>query len=135
MKLGIKAEEIMEENFPLLDASLTLEDCIRKLNKKHEICLILNKGYLYSVLSYDDLLRALFKRREKNLKLIEIKAKRNFVIISPETDVIDAIELMKRKNIDFLIVKTENSFGVITKEKLAEINILIFDKVKKRIWG
>lgn len=130
MEIGIKAEEIMNENFPLLDASLSIEKCMEKLNRREEACVVIKKGTIECVLSYDELLKEILKRKEKNLKLSKIKLKKNFVIIDKETDASDIIELM-RKGINYIIVKDENRIGLITKKEIAEVNQLLFDLAYK----
>jgi len=131
MEVGIKARDIMNEDFPILDASLTLESCMKKLNAKQEACVILNKGFVQFVLSYDELLKAFLKRKEKNVQLNEIKARKNFAVIKPETDVFEIIKIMKR-GIDFVVVRDKNNIGLITKKELAEVNQFLFDVTYKR---
>ncbi len=126
MELGIKAREIMKQDFPILDSSLTIEACIRRLNG-FEACIVLQDGYLHSVVSYEDLLRAFLGRKKKNLSLREIKPYQKFLIVEPETDVIEIINLMREEDIDFFVVKAGNLIGLITKREIAEINQLLFD--------
>lgn len=131
MELGIKAKEIMNDNFPILDSSLTLETCIKKLDNRYEGCIILDNGFIHNILSYDDLLEAFFERKTKNLKLKEIKARRNFAFIHPDVDVFDVINLMNKNKVDFIIVQNEKNFGLITKKEISEISEFLFDKLGK----
>ena len=126
MELGIKAKEIMKQEFPILDSSLTIETCIKRLDG-YEACIVLHEGYLHSVVSYDDLLRAFLARKKKGLSLGEIKQPQKFVIIRPETDAIEIINMMREDDIDFFVVRDKNLIGLITKREIAEINQLLFD--------
>jgi len=130
MEIGIKAKEIMNKDFCILDSSLTLETCLKKLDNKYEGCVILNNGSIHTIISYDNLLRNFFIRRKKDVKLEEIEAKKNFVVVAPDLDVSKIIELMTKARIDFILVRDKNEFGLITKDEIAEINQLLFDKLE-----
>lgn len=158
MQLGIKAKDIMKQDFPILDSSFDLETCMKKMNKQ-EACVILNNGFLYSVLSYNDVLRE-FLMGKINIKLKEIKSEQNFVVVEPYVDVIDIINLMTKEEVDFVIVKPQNSsqrihnserilksehredflgdenfIGLITKREIAEINQVLFDILSSKNIG
>jgi len=132
MELGIKACEIMRKDFLILDSTLTLETCIKNLNKKQEACIVLENGFFHSILSCDDLLKIFFLRKSRNITLKEIKASKNFIIVSPETDIFDIIKLMKEKAADFILVRDKNFLGLITKKEIVEINQLLFDIVLEK---
>ncbi len=132
MELGIKAREIMNENFPIFDSSLDLESCIRDMNKQ-EACVVLHNGFFYSILSYNDLLKAIFKKTRKNFKLKDTKSDKNFAVVKPDTDIFVIIKLMTNEKIDFVIVKDKNFIGLITKKEVAEMNQLLFDKLEKEM--
>ena len=131
MEIGIKAKDIMKQDFPILDSSLAIEACIKKLDG-YEACIVLHEGYLHSVVNYDDLLRAFLARKKKNLSLGEIKQGQKFVIVEPETDVIEIINLMQGK-VDFVIVRDRSLIGLITKKEIAEINQVLFDRLNKAV--
>jgi len=117
----------MNEEFPLVDSSLTLEACMKKLNNKQEACIVLSKGDVHSILSYEELLKAFLKRNKKDMKLEEIKSNKNFVVVNPETDVYEIIKII-RKGKNFVVVKDKNIVGLITKKEIAEINQMLFDE-------
>ena len=126
MKIGIKAAEIMNENFLIFDSSLTIEECIRKMSKD-EIVVVIKDGFFHSVLNYFELIRIFFERKKMNLTLGEVEGNKNYAVISPEADLEEVIELMKDK--DFLIVKERNYVGIITKQELTEVQPFIFEKL------
>lgn len=127
MKIGINVDEIMEKDFPIVDASLSIETCIKKLNDKHEGCMVMKNGYFYSVLGYEDLLKTFLDRKQsKSIK--DMKIEKKFEIIDPEADISEAIELMS-KNVDFLVVRDrQNILGLVTKKEITEIEPLLFVK-------
>jgi predicted transcriptional regulator len=131
IELGIKAGEIMQEDFPILDSSLTLETCIKKLNNKYEACIVLHNGFFYSLLGYDDLLKAFLTRKTRDVPIKKIKSDNNFVVLGPETDLLQVIRLMVGWEADFVVVKDKNSMGLITKKEIAEISQLLFDSLTR----
>ena len=132
MKTGIIAEDIMNMDFPVVDSSVSIEKCIQKMGNKYEACIILEQGLLKNILSYDDLLKVFLKRKLKNLPVGRVETSKDFVIITPETDLIDVIRIMKDMDVDFLVAKKENTIGLITKKEVAEINQYLFDSVTRR---
>jgi predicted transcriptional regulator len=129
LEIGIKAQEIMEQDFPILDSSFPLKKALEKLKENNkEACVVINNGVIYSILTYEDLLRELLNGRE-DLEIKEIETRDNFSIITPEEDLIDIIRRMEYGK-EFFIVAGRD-LGVITKERIAEINHLLFDKIKK----
>ena len=128
MEIGIKACEIMNEDFPVFDSSITIKEAVRRLNKKYEACLVIEDGFFHSLLTYRDLLMAFFQNKKS---LGEIKPEKTFVVVSPDTDSLEIIERMRDDKIDFVIVKDRNFLGLITKKEIAEISQVIFDKVSR----
>ncbi len=133
MEVGIKAWEIMEEKFPIIDSSLTIEKVMKKLNS-NEACLVINNGVMHSILSNEDILKAYLKNnKDKKTAIKNIKSNQNFLIVSPETDVGKIIDLMKDYETDFVIVKSFDRIGLITKKEITEINQELFDNLFKKL--
>lgn len=130
IKTGIYAREIMNKDFPIIDSSLSLIKCVKKLNKRDEACLVIKNGNFCGVLGHDDLLRGFMYGKDKEATIDKIKIKRNFAIVSPETDVYETLLLMKKNNIDFVVVKNKNNFlGLITKKEIVDIEPVLFENV------
>jgi len=72
-KIGIKAREIMDKNFPIIDSSLPLIRCVKKMNNKHEACLIIRKGYFSGILGNEDILRGFMYGKDKDAPIDKIK--------------------------------------------------------------
>lgn len=131
LELGIKAWEVMEQDFPILDSSFSLKKAVEKLKDyNNEVCVVINHGVIYSILTYDDLLRELVNGRE-DLEIKKIKTRDNFSIIRPEEDLIEVIRRME-DGTDFFIVKG-SELGLITKERIAEINHRLFEEFKRKV--
>tara|TARA_Y100000310_G_scaffold338127_2_gene426929 strand:+ start:79 stop:495 length:417 start_codon:yes stop_codon:yes gene_type:complete len=130
MKLDIKVEDIMNTDFPILDSSLDLGICVKKINN-NEACVVLDDGFLHSVLCYDDILKA-YLSKKKNIKIRDVKSSQDFVVVKIGTDIFNVIKLMRKKNVNFVIVKNDNYLGLITKKEILEINQKLFDLLEIR---
>lgn len=134
IKTSIMAKEIMDKNFPILDVSVPLIKCVRKMNNEHGACLVTKDGNFCGVLGSKDVLREFMYGKNKEAKIEKIKINGNFAIVEPELDVYETISLMKRNNIDFVLVKNKNNFlGLITKQEIADIEPILFDEIAKSL--
>ena len=126
-KNKICVKEIMNKRFPIMDSSLPLLTCIKKINKQ-EACLIIEKGNFTGILGYNDILRGFMYGKDKEAAIRDIKIKKRFRIVNPELDIYQTLVLMKRDNVDFLIVKDQGKFlGLITKKEIVDIEPSLFN--------
>ena len=131
MDIGIKAKDIMEEGFPIIDSNATLEECMDQLNRSEwDVCVVLNHGIIYSILDSDDLVREYLRRGDKRVAVRNLGCSGRFAIVKADTDLFKIIEKMK-EGTEYFIVKENPSIGLITKERLAEKNHLAFEARKK----
>ena len=129
---GISAGEVMNRDFPILDSSLKLINCIKRMNNKHEACLIIKNGNFFGILGYDDILRGFIYGKDREAKIEKLQIKKRFAVVKPDADIFTTLLLMKRENIDFILVKDKNNFlGIITKKEIADIEPELFDNVRK----
>lgn len=134
IKTGIVAREIMDRNFPIVDSSLPLIKCVKKMNNKHEACLVIKNGNFSGVLGNEDILRGFMYGKDKEATIDKIKIRKNFAVVHPKTDVYKTLLLMRKNNIDFIIVKNKNNFlGLITKKEIADIEPLLFENLNSKI--
>jgi len=127
MKFGIKAKEIMEDDFPIIDSNLEIEKCITNLNKKHEAAVIVKKGNFVNIISYNDLIEGFLKRKGHE-KVGDLKIKRRFRIVNEDSDVYELLKFMKRGRTDFLLVKNKkNIIGLITKNDIIKIEPFLLE--------
>ncbi len=116
----------MEEGFPILDSTESLGECMDTLNKSEwDVCIVLNKGIIYSILDSDDLIREYIKKGSKEVPLKKLDCNGRFAIIKPETDIAEIIYMMK-EGIEYFIVKSNPFVGLITKNRIAEENYNLF---------
>ena len=128
MDLGIKAKDIMKEDFPILYLSAGVESCIQKIDGK-EACMVINRGFFDGLIGYNELIRTVLDKKE-NLGLEKLMTK-NFTVVDGNTDLIEVIRLMNEENADFVVVKENNSLGLITKTDLIEVNESLFEKLEQ----
>jgi predicted transcriptional regulator len=130
IKTGIAAREIMDKNFPIIDSSLSLIKCVKKMNHKHEACLVIKNGNFSGVLGHDDILRGFMYDKNKNATVDQVNIKKEFAIVRPNSDVYNTLLLMKENGIDFILVKEKRNFlGLITKKEIAEIEPILFEEL------
>lgn len=128
IKTGISAREIMDKNFPIIDSSLSLMTCVKKMNNKHEACLVIKNGNFSGILGHDDILRGFMYGKNKNATIDQINIKKEFAIVRPESDIYRTLLLMKENSIDFILVKEGKNFnGLITKREIADIEPILFE--------
>ena len=131
-KTGIFAREIMDKDFPIIDSSLPLINCVKKMNNKHEACLIIKDGNFYSVLGQEDILRGFMYNKNKEETIDKIKIKKNFAIVRPEEDVYKTLALMRKNNVDFVVVKDNKNFlGLITKKEIVDFEPILFENLTR----
>ena len=58
---------------------------------------------------------------------------KNFTVVDGNTDLIEVIRLMNEENADFVVVKENNSLGLITKTDLIEVNESLFEKIEQKL--
>ncbi len=132
IRRDILAKEIMDRNFLIIDSSLPLINCIRKMNKNHKACLVVKEGNFLGILSKEDILKWLLQGKDKNISINALKIRKKFVVISPETNVLETLLLMKKNNVDFIVVKDEKNFqGLITKKEIAESEPFLFENIER----
>ncbi|GEM_PF-5053503 len=130
-KTGIIAGEIMDKNFPIIDSSLPLLKCVKKLDKDKEACLIVKNGYFSGVLAHDEILRGLMYGKDKEVLIEKMKINKNYIVVSPDSDLVKTLHLMEENKADFAVVKRDQNFlGLITKKEIAEVAPLLVEDFK-----
>lgn len=133
IKTGILAREIMDKNFPIIDSSIPLIRCVKKMNNRHEACLVVENGKFSGILGHDDILRGFIYGNDKNARVDKIKIRKNFGVVEPNSDIYKTLLLMRENNIDFILVKDKQNFlGLITKKEIADIEPLVFENLNSR---
>lgn len=127
MKIQIPIKQIMEKNFPIIDSAMPVKTCARKLN--NDAGIIIDQGKFMGIISRQDLIKAMLEEKDF---INEIENNKNYKIIKPEQDILEIINLMKKKKIDFIVVKdSKNIIGLITKQDLLEIEPELFDRLEE----
>lgn len=117
MKTDIKVGDIMTRNFVYVKPETSLIDCAREMKRKRVGSLILMDGSeLKGILTEGDIIWALSK---KNVKLDSVKASdiasRKVATITPDVDVIEAINRMKTTKFKWLpVIANKKVVGMLT---------------------
>lgn len=93
-------------------------------------------GNLVGVISHRDLLAILAKNLDRDDEEIVVKdvMKKNLTIISPETPTLEALELMREKNIGCLpVVRKEKLIGMITAHDFLTVSARLFEERLKNM--
>ncbi len=131
LRTSFPIQSFMDKSFPILDSDVSIRNCIKRLNKRHEACIVTNQGYFYGVLGVDDILKGLIKEGlDKKIKDIEIT--NNYSIVGPDSDIFDIAELMREEDVEFVVVKEKNRFlGIVTKKEMTSLESKLFDMIGK----
>jgi len=122
----------MDKNFLIIDSSLPLINCVKKMSNKYEACLVVKDGNFFGVLGKDDILRGFMYSKNKDTRIEDIKIKKNFEVVNPRTDIYETLLLMKKNDVDFIVVKDSKKFiGLITKREITEIEPLLFENLNR----
>jgi len=134
IKTGIRVKDVMDKKFPILDISIPLIRCIKKINHQHEACIIVRDGKFYGVLGYDDLLRGFMYGRDKDSRIEDIKITNNYETVTPDLDVHKTLELINKTGKDFVLVKDKDHFvGLVTKREIIDVGPELFLNVKENL--
>ena len=121
-KTGVLVKQIMDRNFPIIDVSVPLIRCVKRMSNKHEACIVVKNGYFYGVLGFNEILRGFMFGKDKDATIEEVKIRKNFAIVNPGSDVYKTLLLMRKNNTDFILVKQGKDFlGIISKKEIVDI--------------
>jgi predicted transcriptional regulator len=126
----MKAKEIMEKDFPLVDSSISIDEAIKKLDDKHEGCIVLKNGCLHTVLGYRDLIEGWLHRKRHKENIEKLGIQNNFRVVWPNTGTSKILQLMR--DTDFLVVRDNKKIiGLITKRDITKTPALLESYFKK----
>jgi predicted transcriptional regulator len=128
---SLPIERFVNKNFPIIDSDISVRECVKRLNRRHEACIVTEQGYFYGVLGLDDILKGLING-DINKKIRDIKITKNYAIVGPDLDIFDIAELMKEESIEFVVVKNKDGFlGIVTKREMTLMESDLFDIIEK----
>ena len=88
-----------------------------------------DEGKLVGIVTHRDLLKLLVVSKPENETVIRDVMKTEITSISPETTTLDALKLMREKNIGCLpVVKDEKLVGLITTQDFLEISARLLEE-------
>ncbi|OIO40257.1 hypothetical protein CO154_02115 [Candidatus Pacearchaeota archaeon CG_4_9_14_3_um_filter_31_7] len=133
MKIGIKVGDIMTINMEKVNPTTSIKDCAKKMvSKRVGSLVIVNKDELKGIITDRDLLWVFTKKRNVENEKVEDIMNKNVVTTSPELDIYDALQLMKKKNIRWLPVISKEKgkkrlIGLLTQKDILKVQPALFD--------
>ena len=130
-KIGVKVGDVMTRDFISISPDVSVIDCAKKMAKYHTGSLIIkDKDVLKGIITRRDIIWALIKKSRKDLskiKAIEISP-RKIAAIRPDTDLMDALQKMRKTKFKRLPVLVKNRVvGLLTMKDIVRIEPDLFD--------
>ena len=129
MKSGIKVYEAMTKNPVVISPDIELPVCARKmLSNNVGALLVKNKNRLMGIITEKDIVEQAVGK-ELNLKKTKVKDIMStlLIIISPEADLMEAIQKMKREDVRRLPVVNKNKLvGLLTQKDIISMKPDLF---------
>ena len=116
-----------------VDAGLNIKEAVRKMNEYVIGSLIVTeKGRVVGILTERDILaRVVYASKNPNKALIRDVMSKPLIIVDPEANLEDAIDLMFKNKIKKLpVVKGEKLVGLVTITDVARIHPVMVDYIK-----
>ena len=130
MNIGVKVGDIMTRDFISVSPDISILEAAKIMVKKHVGSLIIQEdGNLKGILTEKDIIWTLTKK-PKDLHKIKVGdiAKRKVVTIKPNTDLISAINLMKKSKFRRLPVTIKKKvIGIMTLKDILRIEPALFE--------
>ncbi|MFH1307569.1 MAG: CBS domain-containing protein [archaeon] len=131
MEARIKVGDVMTRNFVSVAPDVNLTDCAKIMIKKRVGSLIIkDKQKLLGIITEKDIIWALTKKSESDLRKIKVKeiAARKVATIKPSADISQAINRMKKLKFRRLpVVVNGNVIGMLTLKDVLRIEPSLFD--------
>ncbi len=135
MKTGYKVCDAMTLEPITVGLNATLKACAQKMiNEDIGSLLIVDKSKLKGIVTQTDFVRFGVEERDFSKTPIKEVMQKDVVTITPEKDVTDALELMKKYNIKHLpVVEDERVLGFLTLKDILRIEPDLFDLLIEKI--
>lgn len=137
METGVKVGDLMTRNFISINKDANLKDCAELMVKKRVGSLIVkDNDKLKGILTRKDILWAIVKKSENDLKNIQVKdlMKLKIVTIKPGEDITDAMRKFKKKKVRRLpVVERGKLIGLLTLKDALKIDPGLFQMIAETI--
>jgi len=124
MLTDIKLRDVMTTNPLIVDADVSIRECARRMqSQKKGSVLIKENGRLKGIFTERDLITAISLGKDLDKTKISAAMSEKLYALSPEEDLMAALELMKRKDIRRVPIVDEEStlLGVVTIKDILKI--------------
>jgi len=133
METGIKVGDLMTRNFIFVSSDTNLKKCAETLVKKKVGSLIVkDKDDLKGILTEKDIVWAIVKKSVKDLDKILARdiAKRKVVTIKPSSDIIEALNRMKKEKVRRLpVIENNKVIGMLTLKDILKIDPDLYELI------
>ena len=130
MEFGMPIKKIMKKNYKIIDSSESLIECAKLLGKDYSI-LVFDRGEFKGFVTHEELLKGFLNGNEK---VKEITREIGLGIIDSEADISYLFELLKKDDIDIVLVKDNLAIaGVVTKREISKIEPVLFDLIEEKV--
>lgn len=129
-----KVKDVMVTNVVTVDVGVTVRKAVERMNN-HEIgCLVvLEKGHFAGILTERDVLqRVVVKARNPDKTLVGDVMSKPLIVIDPEADLEEALELMFKEQVKKLtVVRDKELVGLITMTDIARVHTAMVEHMEK----
>lgn len=137
MKTGVCVGDLMTRNFIYVAPSTTLKQCAETMVRKRVGSLIVKEGEkLWGILTEKDIIWAIVKKSVRDLDNILAKdlARTKVLTIKASTDVIEALNKMKREKVRRLpVVENGNVIGMLTMNDILKMDPSLFEMIVETV--
>lgn len=125
MKYNITIKEIMQNNFPIVDASENLADCAN-LTGDNRACLIMDKGRFRGILTPKKVMEGFMNAAQS---VEEIAFVKEIGMVDAREDISYLIRLMEKTNARYVLVKEDdNIIGLVSRDDLKKVAKIIVNR-------
>ncbi len=135
MKTGYKVADVMTIKPIMVDASFSLKDCAVKMSTQHVGSLLIeSKNKIVGIITEQDLVRkAMAKLLNPEKTAVEKIMVKDFLKISPDKDIYDALKVMRDYNIRHLPVFEKGELvGFLTIKDILKIEPQLFELIVEK---
>jgi CBS domain-containing protein len=134
VKVLWKVKDVMVTNVVTVDVSVNVRKAVERMNNQEIGCLVvLEKGNFAGILTERDVLkRVVAEARNPDKTLVGDVMSKPLIVVDPEANLEEALELMFEKRVKKLtVVKDKELVGLITMTDIAGIHTKMIKHIKR----
>lgn len=134
MKIGVSVLDTMTENPVTVKGSTPIWDCA-KIMKKNKIgsLVVLNKNKIVGIVTQEDLVFKVMAEKKKLAHPVSDVMVKNVITVSPDSDIYDALILLKENEIRQVpVVNGSRLVGILSVKDVLQIQPDLYDLMFER---